>query len=545
MRSLLDHQADGIEYTLHTHGIEAEVAGGNISPRLIQFHIKLGAGVKYNRVAALSEELALALGVAHCRITRDGYFVKIEVPRPDPEAVQLFPLMRNLPGDLPFNSAVMGLDESGVPLLLRLDSPDIGHILISGTTGSGKTVLARSMIASLALQNQPDELKLLLLDPKGRGYREFNGLPNLVCPVVTDPADGLHRLKWAVRHMEKRDESGINSPLLVIFIDELADLMSIGGREVESLIARLTQGGREAGIHMVACTQKPATSWIARSNFPTRLVGRVLSVEEARAASGVAGSGADKLMGRGDFLLLARGEISRVQVAHISPSEMLETVVHLGGQPDNREVSRARRRVEPEQPAKRSARSSSQTAPQRQEFQRRQENVADPQDFVDDDYYEPSSRPPRRQFQSALRNEPSEGQGVAERLARYRDDIESRRRPQSRPAPPEDYQDEAETEPTRPARPSRQPAPQPTRTKTRVPQPPTPPQAWEDSFSIDDFDDFEEADEPFDDQEYEAPVSRPTPRPLPAVTRHQSQIDGRNLINDLKTRNSGSFKIGS
>jgi S-DNA-T family DNA segregation ATPase FtsK/SpoIIIE len=332
MRSLLDHQADGIEYTLHSHGIEASVVGGNISPRLIQFHIKLGTGVKFNRVAALSEEMALALGVTHCRITRDGYFVKVEVPRPDPQAVKLFPLMRNLPGTIPLNSPILGLDETGVPLLMRLNSPDVAHILISGTTGSGKTILARSMIASLALQNSPDQLRLLLIDPKGRGYRDFNGLPHLVCPVVTDSLDGLHRLKWAVRHMEKRDEKGISSPLLVIFIDELADLIMVGGKEMELQVARLTQRGREAGIHIVACTQKPSANvigGIAKSNFPTRLVGRVVSPEDARVASGVAGSGAEKLLGRGDFLLFASGEATRVQGAHITQEEMLQTVEHL------------------------------------------------------------------------------------------------------------------------------------------------------------------------------------------------------------------------
>ncbi|NWJ48964.1 MAG: DNA translocase FtsK [Chloroflexi bacterium] len=346
MRSLLDHQADGIEYTLHSHNIEGSVVGGNISPRLIQFHVKLASGVKYSRVTNLADEIALALGVHSCRITRDGYFVKVEVPRPDPVAVQLFPLMRTLPADLPTHSPILGLDENGVPLLVRLTSPDIAHVLISGTTGSGKTALARSMIASLALQNPPEQLRMLLIDPKSRGYKHFNGLPNLVCPVITDPTDGLHRLKWAVRHMEKRDETGVSSPVLAIFIDELADLLMVNGREMEQLVTRITQRGREAGIHLIASTQKPAASvigGIAKSNFPTRIVGKVVSPEDARVASGVAGSGAEKLMGRGDFLLFSGNISTRLQGAYISNAEMEQTVVHLGGTLEQTRPSRPKR----------------------------------------------------------------------------------------------------------------------------------------------------------------------------------------------------------
>lgn len=467
MRSLLDHQADGIEYTLHSHGIDGSVAGGNISPRLIQFHIKLGAGVRYNRVVALADELALALGVTHCRITREGHYVKIEVPRPDPVAVRLFPLMRNLPGDLPPNSPILGLDENGVPLLLRLDSPDIGHILISGTSGSGKTILTRTMIASLALQNDPDHLKMLLIDPRGKAYREFSGLPNSVCDIVTDPADGVHRLRWALRHMEKRDENGINHPLLVIFIDELVDLMMLGGKELEYIIMRLTQRGRDCGIHLVVSTQKPSASAvgaIARSNFSTRLVGRMVSLEDARLGSGQPGSGADKLMGRGDFLLFSQGETSRVQVAHIGQEEMLQTVDYLQeripaqAEPRRRAVAESRQQYEPRrlQPARPQADygyQEEQRFTARQEFQRQNQHESE------EDYYQPEtsqnyaseeSYQPRRaarSFQAAPSNTytdlPPEKKGIAERLAEYRNSLEQRH--YAEPPEPE-YEDEVAEE---------------------------------------------------------------------------------------------------
>ncbi|HEX2910426.1 MAG TPA: DNA translocase FtsK [Chloroflexia bacterium] len=532
MRSLLDHQADGIEYTLHSHGIEASVVGGNISPRLIQFHIKLGAGVKYNRVAALSDELALALGVVNCRITRDGYYVKVEVPRPDPVAVHLFPVMRNLPGELPPNSPILGLDENGVPLLLRLDSPDIAHIMISGTTGSGKTVLARSMIASLALQNPPEDVRMLLIDPKGRGYRDFNGLPNLICPVVTDPQDGLHRLRWAVRHMEKRDESGVSTPLLVIFIDELADLIMVGGKEMEYLVTRLTQRGREAGIHVVACTQKPSASvigGIAKSNFPTRVVGKVVSPEDARLASGMAGSGAEKLMGRGDFLLFTGGETTRVQSAHISRDEMVQTVVHLGGDPyveeSNPQTTRAAR------PAARQE--TRRVAEKRPAYQYEES-------YEDEFEEETPAYLSRREFRSAASNDYAvEKAGVAERLENYRSQIEQRRRtvaPKANPPAPADPDDEMDFEEPAP------PAPRRTRQAQRVAAPAKTNKLdlWEELSG--DLEDFEESEEA-------APSYRPRPRTSPGPTPpgkpgSPDSGNGRDLMKNLRER-SNSYKVSS
>jgi DNA segregation ATPase FtsK/SpoIIIE, S-DNA-T family len=421
MRSLLDHQSDGIEYTLHMHGISATVVGGNISPRLIQYHVKLEGGVKFSHVVELSEELAVALKVASVRISRDAQNIKIEVPRPDPVAVRLFPLMRSLPDDLPENAPILGLDEDGVPLLVRLAAPDIAHILISGSTGSGKSVLARSMIASLALQNPPDRLKLLLIDPRGRGYRHYNGLPNLVCPIVTDPTDGLHRLKWAARHIEKRAETGNTVPNLVVFIDELADLTMVNARETELLINYLLQGGREAGIHLVACTQKPASGMLAgvvRGSFPTRIVGKVATLDEARAASGLNNSGAERLMGKGDFLLFTQGESSRLQAAHISNVEMEQTVAHLGGivqQPSSKPEQPAMR---PDVTAKDYNRKFDRAQPQ---YQEEEDQNYDQRRAVGDN---------ARNYRENA-NYGKEAMGIAERLATYEQRIT-----ENRPAAP-------------------------------------------------------------------------------------------------------------
>ena len=334
MRSLLDHQADGIEYTLHSHGIEASVVGGNVSPRLIQFHIKLATGIKYNRVAALTDDIALALNVDTCRVSRDGYFVRIEVPRADPVVVRLFTMLETLPAELPEVAPVLGLDENGVPLLVRLASPDIGHMLICGAPGAGKTVLTQAMIGSLALQNAAQHLRLLLIDTGGKAYRHYDGLPNLIGPVVNEAYDAILKLRWLVREMEKRSETGRNTPAIALFVDEVAELARVSAREVSYHLARLTQEGRELGIHVVASTNNPqVVNGLSKNNFGTRIVGYVNNETEARVASGRDDSEADRLMGQGDFLLYSRSTTTRLQAAHITPEEMLLTVEHLGGQP--------------------------------------------------------------------------------------------------------------------------------------------------------------------------------------------------------------------
>jgi S-DNA-T family DNA segregation ATPase FtsK/SpoIIIE len=219
---------------------------------------------------------------------------------------------------------VLGLDEMGTPLLLSLPSPDVAHALICGTTGSGKTALARTMAVSLALLNPQRELQMLLLDPKGRGLGVLADLPHLLCPPLMDVSETIARLTWLVGEMERRDRYGIRQPRLVVFIDELADLLLVGGKELEWALTRLSQRGREAGVHLVACTQKPTAAVIGsltKANFPVRLIGAVTSAEEARLAAGVSDTGAERLQGRGDFLLVLKGRTTRFSAAFISVAE--------------------------------------------------------------------------------------------------------------------------------------------------------------------------------------------------------------------------------
>jgi S-DNA-T family DNA segregation ATPase FtsK/SpoIIIE len=327
---------------LASHKVPARVTGGTVSPRLIRFQIATPLGVKVKQVSGLAEELALSLGAPSCRVYRDGGEVQIEVPRADGQTVHLLDLCRRLAREgprgretVPPITAVLGLDQEGVPLLLRLPSPNVAHVLLAGTTGSGKTALARTIVVSLALHNSQRALQLVLIDPKGRGFLPLAGLPHLLVPVVTHADEALAVLRRLVAEMERRDAEGRAEPRLVVVLDEVADLMQVGGREMEAVLTRLTQRGREAGLHLVACTQKPAAAVIGslvKSNFPVRLVGSVTSPEDAKVATGMAGTGAERLLGQGDFVVVAKGQVTRMQAAYVSVEETEELVARLAAQ---------------------------------------------------------------------------------------------------------------------------------------------------------------------------------------------------------------------
>jgi S-DNA-T family DNA segregation ATPase FtsK/SpoIIIE len=245
--------------------------------------------------------------------------------------VRLLPMVARL-REVPRQTAVLGLDEEGVPLLLRLPSPEVGHVLVAGTTGSGKTALARSMAVSLALHNRQGEVQMVVIDPKGRGYGVLEGLPHLLRPVVRETYEAAYVLSELVGEMLRRDREKVQEPRLVVVIDEMADLVEAGGLGVARSITRLTQRGREAGIHVIGCTQKPtveAIGSLVKSNFPVRLVGSVASPEDAKVASGLKETGAERLLGRGDFLLVVKGQVTRFQAAYVSQQEMQAVVAKL------------------------------------------------------------------------------------------------------------------------------------------------------------------------------------------------------------------------
>jgi S-DNA-T family DNA segregation ATPase FtsK/SpoIIIE len=354
MRQLLEYQADRIETVFAHHRVPARVTGGTVTPRWIRYQVVPALGVRIASITGLAEELAAALDVPHVRVARQGAAIAVEVPRDDPQPVRLMPLLHGL-RNVPPVTAVLGIADDGVPILIRLPSPDVAHILVAGTTGSGKTALLRAMVISLAYFNGAGrtervamrpascdpaplrpatcDLRLVLIDPKGTAFRDLADLPHLARPVISDPAEAVEALGSLVRLMEvqgridTRGDSLSTCPLstCILVIDELVDLLMVAGDDAERPLTRLVQRGREAGIHVIAATQKPTAAVIGslvKANFPVRVVGKVTSPEDARVATGWKGTGAERLLGRGDFIVVAEGQLQRFQAAYITPEEV-------------------------------------------------------------------------------------------------------------------------------------------------------------------------------------------------------------------------------
>ncbi len=327
----LDRQADIIESVLAAHNIEGRVWGGAVTPRFIRFDVTTALGTRVQKVLALREEVAMRLGVPDIRVYRKGDAIRVEVPRSDAAIVRFEALYKRIKR-LPPMTAILGVDEEGAPLLLKITSPDVAHVLVAGTTGSGKTMLLKALILSLALTNPQHRLILALIDPKARGFAAFSQLPHLIRPIETDPARAVKLLEGLVVEMERRDRLRFNAPAIVVVIDELADLRMAAGKRVEHALTRLTQRGREAGIHVIVATQRPQAAIIGgmvKANLPVRMVGAVTSPEDAKVATGIAGSGANRLRGRGDFLLVVRQEILRFQAPFVTDAVIRNSIRNL------------------------------------------------------------------------------------------------------------------------------------------------------------------------------------------------------------------------
>jgi S-DNA-T family DNA segregation ATPase FtsK/SpoIIIE len=333
LRAYLESQADRVEMVLSSHKAPGRVTGGTVGPRLVRFFLDPAPHIRYSKIRRLSDDLALALRVSSLRVDRSEEGVVLEFDNPNPRPVSLLKLLPEVlkgedgqPDPLPTSTALLGLTDSGIPLLARLASPQVAHILISGTTGSGKSVLLRTIALSLILTHAPKDLRMICLDPKARTFQCLEDAPHLVRPPVTEMPEVMEALNSLLRAMEVRDRRGEHKPCIVLMVDELADLIFSGGDHVTESLTRLVQRGREAGIHVVAATQRPSSAimtGLMRANFPLRLVGKVVSANDARVASGRGGTDAHLLSGRGDFLAVGGGESEplRFQVAYVGTEE--------------------------------------------------------------------------------------------------------------------------------------------------------------------------------------------------------------------------------
>ena len=326
MRQQLELQSSQLERALHFYKVRARVTGGVVSPRWVDFELQLPLGQRVNRVLNLADELALALDVPELRIRRNAGRLHLQIPRDTSRPVSLLTLLEQPgQGKIPPATALLGLAENGRPLLLRFPSPDVAHVLVAGTTGSGKTVLLQSIALSLAWYNPQRRLQMALIDPKRRGFQTLDELPHLLADVISEYNEAADLLSYLVDLMEQRDREQSSEPTIVVLIDELADLLQLGGRVIGDSLLRLAQRGRQAGIHLVCGTQKPSARLLGPllvANFPVRLVGKVVSADDARVAAGIGGTGAEKLGRTGDFLAIAGGQNTRFQAAFATNKEV-------------------------------------------------------------------------------------------------------------------------------------------------------------------------------------------------------------------------------
>jgi S-DNA-T family DNA segregation ATPase FtsK/SpoIIIE len=330
-RRELEAKADAIEMVTNEHHAPCRVTGGHVTPRWVQFLVEPNRGVRPVRIESLSREIAAALGAPSARVTSQGNAIRIEVPRSDPQPLKLLPLCARIPPSrIPFGTAVLGLADDGAPLLIRLPSPEVAHLLVTGTTGSGKTALMQTIIMSLALLNHHRAMKFVLIDSKGDphncSFAALTGLPHLLQPTAINPDLIERTLDAMIELAEKRCQSHATDPRVVVVIDDFDRLHS----KSQDKVAALLKGGFEAGIHVIGATQKSSSSISGLlAGFPVRIVGRVVSAEDARVAAGVGGTGAEKLTGRGDFVAVYGPGLIRFQAANTSTSEIKANVQQL------------------------------------------------------------------------------------------------------------------------------------------------------------------------------------------------------------------------
>lgn len=346
--------AHRIEETLKSFGIRAQVAEVNRGPAVTQYALEITMGTKLSRITALGNDLALALAAPTGQVRIEApipgrSLVGIEIPNRKPEIVTLkkllsAPLFAN---NLDPLLVPLGLDVSGKPQATSISK--MPHVLIAGATGSGKSVLLNAWISTFQFRTKPEDLRMILVDPKRVELTLYNGIPHLLTEVVVDPQRIISALKWTVSEMENRYKEfskvgvrnleGYNSlegierkPYILFVIDELADLMTFAPGEAEDLITRIAQMARATGIHLILATQRPSVDVITglmKANIPTRIAFNVSSMIDSRVIIDM--PGAEKLLGRGDMLFLPPDQAKprRIQGPFVTEKEVNQLVKFL------------------------------------------------------------------------------------------------------------------------------------------------------------------------------------------------------------------------
>jgi len=353
---LVQHKVDHEEYykvskqleqKLINFGVSGKVVGISPGPVVTTYEYAPAAGVKINKIVGLADDLALGLKAQSVRVVGSvpgKAALGIEIPNKDRQVVYIRDLLttEKYRSSVAKLSIALGLDVVGNPVIA--DLAKMPHLLIAGATGAGKSVAINTIISSLLYNATPDEVRLLMVDPKRIELSGYEGIPHLLHPVVVEPKLASRALQWAVREMERRyrlmEEAKVKNfdsynetaaekiPYIVIIVDELADLMMVASKDVEAAIARLAQMARASGMHLILATQRPSVdvlTGLIKANFPTRISFKVASKIDSRTI--IDASGAEHLLGAGDMLYLASGKsVQRIHGAYISEAETAQIV---------------------------------------------------------------------------------------------------------------------------------------------------------------------------------------------------------------------------